>query len=229
MVGGEGGSLVMDKVELERQHHAHGFTLLELMIVLVIVGILATQVISGWNSPEPKLKSAAFNLRTDFNLARGEAAKRNEDVLVDFFIKGASMQDAVLPAVPVTMSNDGYRICIDTNSDDECLKKDDDFVKEVLFRDEIRFYSQTLVAVPPPQGPNVKAGGGAWDGDPVSFASDRVVMQPDGTSTLSGTVYLYAPSPDSLAVVESGPFAVVVSNTGRVRLVRWRADAWYRK
>ncbi len=236
----------MDNGDAARRHQSSGFTLLELMIVLVIIGILATQVVTGWNSPISKLKTAAFNMRTDFNLARGEAAKRNENVVVDFFRKGDDVD-----GLGVFAANDGYRLCVDENGDGVCTSADVAIdagaqLKEVVFRDEVRLYDRFVAA---PDGPGVKATdtvpAPAWDGICISFSAERFEMQPDGTSNKAGSVYLYAPdieelaalpapdvaTPDPADVIRAAPMAVVVSTVGRVRLSRWRPDldAWSSK
>ena len=61
-----------------------GFSLVELMVVMVIVGILATGVVFMFADPTAKVKAAAFNMLGDLNRARSEAVSRNEDVLVEF-------------------------------------------------------------------------------------------------------------------------------------------------
>ena len=46
-----------------------GFSLTELMVVLVIVGILAIGVVFMFADPTAKVKAAAFEMRGDLNLA----------------------------------------------------------------------------------------------------------------------------------------------------------------
>ena len=61
-----------------------GFSLVELMAVLVIISILATGVVFMLADPTAKVKAAAFEMRGDFNLARAEAVRRNDNILVQF-------------------------------------------------------------------------------------------------------------------------------------------------
>ena len=191
-----------------------GFTLLELMIVVVIVGILATQIVTGWRSSVPKVKNAAFSMRGDFNYARGEAAKRNENVLIDFFVKGEPMNDAP-PAAPVNMSNDGYRICLDNNGD-----------------------SGSQATIPPPlpdswNGTSVSFGSNRFEMKPdgTSNKGGIVYLYVPNQEVLSTLPIPASGTPDPADVIDAPPFAVVVSFIGRVRLVRWRNDipGWSRK
>lgn len=219
----------MDDFEAGQQHHAHGFTLLELMIVLVILGILATQVVTGWNSPVSKLKTAAFNMRTDFSYARGEAAKRNEEVGIVFIFNSADLDGD-------GDNDNGYLIWVDSDSDG-VVDGGETVLKQVPFRDEVLFYDRT---VPEPDGPMHETDNSTAlvVGTGVSFAPGWFCMRSDGTSNIAGTVYLYAPNQAVLAanpataapdVIGAGPFAVVVSNVGRVHLRRWRSGSWERK
>jgi type IV fimbrial biogenesis protein FimT len=61
-----------------------GFTLVEMMVVITIVGILLAVVIPGFKSilNNQRVKSASFELFTSLTLARSEAIKRNTDVTI---------------------------------------------------------------------------------------------------------------------------------------------------
>lgn len=61
-----------------------GFTLVEMMVVIAILGILLTVVIPSFKSTlhNQRVKSASFELFTSLTLARSEAIKRNTDVTI---------------------------------------------------------------------------------------------------------------------------------------------------
>ena len=104
---------------LPRKKPAHGFTLVELAVVMIIVCILASGVVYMYINPTAKVKSVAFCLLADLNHARSEAVSRNWDVLVDFTFG----------------TRDGYLICIDTDADKDCQDEAaENIIKKVLFR-----------------------------------------------------------------------------------------------
>jgi prepilin-type N-terminal cleavage/methylation domain-containing protein len=199
----------------------HGYSLLELLVVLVIIGILATQVVFMLSSADGKVKGAAFNMRSDFNLARGEAVNRNQDVLIDFVF------DSDTTYVDASGTRDGYRICVDDDVDSACTGADT-IIKDVLFTELVQFYDAAGV-----NGPTVDINGDAWVvGDGVTFTADNFQMQPNGTSNKAGTIYTYVPNSGDPTDMEAPPYAVVVgSTTGRVRLLRWSltSTAWTTK
>ncbi len=60
----------------------NGFSLIELFVILVLISIGAFIAFSGWNSPENRVRSAAFQIAADMRLARDQAVKMNQDVLL---------------------------------------------------------------------------------------------------------------------------------------------------
>ncbi len=61
-----------------------GFTLVEMMVVLVLMGIMTTTAISGFRSlvQGVRVKTASQDLFSSLLLARSEAIKRNADVTI---------------------------------------------------------------------------------------------------------------------------------------------------
>ena len=166
-----------------------GFSLIELMVVLVIVGILAIGVVFMFADPTAKVKAAAFEMRGDLNLARAEAVRRNENILVDFIFSACSQADvdnglcgAVCGKVDKAGfdacysgagTNQGYVICFNEDSDgvpdDDCSDEvlaasavtdlEDRVIKTVLFKDSVRYYSFGATLPAAPSGPNTVPGG----------------------------------------------------------------------
>lgn len=202
---------------------------------MVIVGILAIGVVFMFADPTAKVKAAAFEMRGDFNLARGEAVKENEDVLITFD----------------TGTDAGYRICFDSNNDNDCFDEaGDDIIKDVIFNDSVKYYDftggESLPANGPDKAPPIIVGGVEVEtdltmksgitlqingnGDPyISFISNGTCEPLNG----AGAIIVYLSQQGNLSVIKGNPYAVVVgsTSTGNVRLERWRPekDAWYRK
>jgi prepilin-type N-terminal cleavage/methylation domain-containing protein len=196
-----------------------GFTLVELIVVMVIAAILATGVVISYTNPTAKVKTVAFGLLGDINLARSEAVNRNKDVLVDFTL-GA---------------RDGYLICLDTNSDKDCNDEAaDDIIKEVLFREEVQFYDCTSAPPFPEGGPTKTSAGTTLAGkNGLIFGGPNYIkMQPDGTSSDNGSIIIYHPAPQNPQKVKGDSYGAVISSasTGRIRLMRWRnGKGWSKK
>lgn len=69
---------------IARRGKAHGFTLVELMITIGIVGILATIAVPSFRDyvRNQRVKSASFELVAALSLTRSEAIKRNKDIAI---------------------------------------------------------------------------------------------------------------------------------------------------
>ena len=61
-----------------------GYTLVEVIVVMVIVAILATGVVFMFVNPTARIKNQAFTMLGELNMARSRAVSENEDVRVTF-------------------------------------------------------------------------------------------------------------------------------------------------
>jgi len=199
--------------------YAPGFTLVELSVVMVIVCILATGTVYMFSNPTAKVKSAAFCMLADLNLARSEAVNRNQDILVDFTFG----------------TQNGYLICHDTDTDKDCQDEpSENIIKEVLFRKEVRFYDCLSAPPFPENGPRKTPSGTSLAGkNGLIFGGPNYIKwQPDGTSGDNGSIILYHPAANNPRQVKGNPYAAVISSaaTGRMRLMRWRQESgWLMK
>ena len=198
--------------------YAQGFTLIELTVVMVIVSILASGAVYMFTNPTAKVKSSAFCMLADLNLARSEAVTRNQDVLVDFTFG----------------TQNGYLICIDTDADKDCQDEiDDNIIKEILFREEVHFYDCVSAPPYPENGPTKTPSGTSLAGkNGLIFGGPNYIKwQPGGTSGDNGSIILYHPAPDNPRQVKGDLYAAVISSaaTGRIRLMRWRREGGWSK
>ena len=219
-----------------RRKSTHGFTLIEVMIVMVIVAILATGVVFMFANPSARVKGEAFNMLAALNLARSEAVTENTEAWVEF-LPGATPGDP-----------DGYRIWLTGDTNVTYDAGTDTLIQETSFPVEVQFYWKNAT-----DGPNVKPEGGgldvedgaAGDDDGVVFdsgsANDNVfaftsmgtAINSDGDDLGSfGYIYIYYPvsasEPDKM---RAAPYAIVVSaSTGSIKIRRWTdAGAWSTK
>jgi len=191
-----------------------GFSLIELLVVLAILAILAVVGSNMISSAEAKARSQAFKVVADFKLARFEAVKRCQDVLVELIKAGETSDDGILSEA------DGYKICLDLDADDNCDTADT-MIIENDFMAPVTYYDKNY---PSPTGPDRTAAGDPWPAgqDGVSFTGNRFIMRPDGTGNKAGTVYLFVPG--GRHGIGGGPVAVVMNRIGRVRVTMWRSE-----
>jgi type IV fimbrial biogenesis protein FimT len=101
------------RLTLQCRFHAHGMTLIELMVTLTVLGILAAAAIPNFKSflHNTRLSSEATKLYMDMETARSEAARRNTTVTICPMPSGnACSNDWSKPRVMfVDADNDGTR------------------------------------------------------------------------------------------------------------------------
>jgi prepilin-type N-terminal cleavage/methylation domain-containing protein len=214
-----------------------GFSLLEVIVVMVIVAILATGVVFMFANPSARVKGQAFTMLGELNMARSEAVNRNLDVRVTF-IPGAQ---------------DGYRIWIDDwttssgggpGSDGNYTAGSDTLIRETFFPEEVQFYADVNATGGPnvnPEGAALDMTDGGTDDDGIEFdGADEFVFtslgiaEDSGSNPLDNTgfVYIYYPKEGEPTTMRAAPYALVVSNgVGTISIVRWntRDAAWQSK
>ena len=209
-----------------------GYSLVELLIVVVILGVLATSVGVNLSSRETKMKSFVFTIRAKFQQAKMEAIKRGRVVYIDFDFN----PDYVQNGVTVNNPDNGFTIWVDEDNDGNYVHGTDTLINSfttpegneytVEFEniistgnDGIEIFTTAVSGVPGagPKGATIDPG--------VTAAAYRFKMNPDGTS-VSGRVYLYWATTDGGGnkSVNIGPYAITVNTVGRIKISSWKKN-----
>ena len=194
-----------------------GFTLLELLIVLVICGAFAMAWGAYIDTADANLRSFVFNLGSRFKQARFEATKLGKVVYLDF--------DLDNDGIP----NNGYTMWVD-NDDDGSFK---------TAKGDYRIGTEVAFPASGPElydtknkvfsgGPHDPYGGpkSSTIDDGISVAGMKFKFKPSGDSN-NGSLYICYPRNVAAGrEVVAGPWAIIVDNVGRIRLDEWRNGKW---
>ncbi len=174
----------------------YGFTLIELMVVVAILGIMGAITLPALINPENKSKKAARELMGDMQWARMSAIKTNVDHAVIF-----------------NTAANSYSICSDPGADNVWSTiADNTTIKTVAFSGYTAGvnYGNGVATT------NATVGGGPFPADFVSYNSDVLTFNPQGTCS-AGYVYLF---------YGDASYAVGTLTTGLVKIFRWSGGAW---
>ena len=199
----------------DRQNPQAGFSLVELIIVVVIMGILAGYVTYNLSTDSTQLKTYVFNTKAQFHKAKFEAIKRNRNVYIDF--------DFNPPAGTI---DNGYTIWVDENFDGAYLLADDGpLIDTIVFQNGVAIYDNIPVRTDEP-GATVGGPAGSTIGEGVSANNFRFIMRPNGRCSSAGTVYIYLPISATDNTISAGPWAIITSTVGRIRIDEWKSSGW---
>ncbi len=195
---------MINKYQIQKKQSTpeKGFTLIELMVVVVIIALIAGFTVAEINSTSHKLKSTAQTLRAKMQQARLLAVKENCNVFVDFDLDGGGTIDS------------SYTLWRDIDNDGTYDTGFPELIETVTLPDNISFGA----VASGDGGPNRSAsnsGSTAPTTNIVSFSGDSIRFSPQGTGS-SGWAYLHAPNKDS-----SGTYAVGSNNVGRIQSRYW--------
>ncbi len=183
-----------------------GFTLVELMVVIVIIAVVAGLTMGEINSTSHKLKSAAQTLQAKMQQAKLLAVKENCNVFVDFDLDGGGVIDSFY-----TLWRDG---------DNSNTYSTSELVEKVSLPNDISFGAVAKAD----GGPDKSASGTSSIPSTtiISFSGDSIRFSPQGTGS-NGWAYLHAPNKDS-----AGTYAVGSNNVGRIQNRHWvtNGDNW---
>jgi prepilin-type N-terminal cleavage/methylation domain-containing protein len=183
------------------RRHRRGFTIIELLIVMVLIAILATMAIPRARTTTYRADAAALLARTLLQHAQRNAITRQSNVIVSF--------DTVYARL---------RLVEDYNNNDTLNTTD-----RVSFR---RLEEGARFARPPMGRVGGEAASGAVEGTALRVVSSLpgVIFRRDGSASSDLELYL-----TMRATVNTDYRALIVSpTTGRVDVYKWSGSSWIR-
>jgi hypothetical protein len=179
-------------------------------------------------NPSARVKTQAFEILGEINMARSEAVSKNQDVLVDFIqdVSKECNEDDISKCSDAG-DYDGYIICVDDNGSGFC-NTGDTIIKVSLFNEVVQFYDLTSLGFPPADGPPTDPLGVVLDTtkDGILLSANPLIMYSNGTCNAAGSLIIYLPERGNPGNIRGVPYAIVMNSasTGRVQISRWHKE-----
>jgi prepilin-type N-terminal cleavage/methylation domain-containing protein len=176
----------------------HGFTIVELLIVLALVGLLTSIAAPMLNPGRWRTDSAVQELMVGLNAAQRLAVLRQHDVIVTFLV-------------------DERRILVHRDSDNDGAIDTDEDSRVILLPETVGF---SRGQAPPIDGV------GNDISFAVSGAGPQLVFHRNGSASASGTAYVRPVEGPMSLDVEASRAVSVERATGQVRCFTYRTRSW---
>ncbi len=175
-----------------------GFTLVEIIFVLIVLGIMAGMMTPLFNPARWRADSAVENLAMSLNAAQRLAVLKQHDVVVTFDLTGGKV------VLHQDDNNDGVR---DTGEE----------IRVIDLPETMGFGSGSAPNLPEGSGPISFASG---TGNPT------LTFHRNGSASASGVVYLKPVEGSSAGSATAVRALTVERATGEIRCYSYRTGAW---
>ncbi len=201
---------ILDKSSISEK----GYTLVELMVVVVIIAVVAGLTMGEINSSSYRLKGAAQTLRAKMQQAKLLSVKENCKVYVDFDPSDDGVPGSYALWMDMSGNNDYNDATSDNNGDGVTNADDEELIEAVTLPQNIAFGAVNSGAGGPDKSAS-NSGSTAPTTNIISFSGDRLRFSPLGTGS-QGWAYLFSPSNDA-----AGTYAIGSNNVGRIQTRKW--------